>query len=520
LIEIQPEHKSIKAKKMITEHIKKIKAGEIDVVEYTKQALDAAKKINHDYSYFSTICEDEAISQAKEVEKDIKKDTKPGKLAGLIVSVKDNICVKDVESTAGSRILKGYKPLFDATVIERLKSDGAIIIGKTIQDEFGFGSFSTNVGLDVKTPKNPFDKERATGGSSGGSAGITSKAEFSHVSIAESTGGSIECPASFCGVVGFCPTYGRLSRYGLISYADSLDKIGIMAKNVKDIAPVLEVMSGFDEMDATSLKDKLDLKHIEHLRDAKHESKDAKHETKDAKHENDKLSHHKFKIGLIKESMAESVDKDIKLAVEKVVDELKSAGHSVEEVSLPITFKYGIPTYYIISTSEASTNLMRYCGLRYGQESEVKNKSFVNYFTEIRSEHFNEEAKRRIMLGTFARMAGYRDAYYIKATKVRTQIIQEYKNLFTKYDILISPTMPVVAPKFSEIEKMTALQNFMMDILTVGPNLAGIPHASQPIGEKVIGKHKMPIGMMANADHMNEGLLLTFMQVVEDIYNK
>jgi aspartyl-tRNA(Asn)/glutamyl-tRNA(Gln) amidotransferase subunit A len=491
---------------MITEHIKKVKAGEVDVVEYTKHALDAAKKINHDYAYFSIICEDEAIYQAKEIEKDIKKDAKMGKLAGLIVSVKDNICVKDVESTAGSRILKGYRPLFDATVIERLKAEGAIIIGKTIQDEFGFGSFSTNVGLDVKTPKNPHDKEKATGGSSGGSAGITSKAEFSHVSIAESTGGSIECPASFCGVVGFCPTYGRLSRYGLISYADSLDKIGIIAKNVKDIAPVLEVMSGFDDLDATSLKDKLDLRHIEH---------DSLH------HEDTKFGKDfKFKIGIIKESMTEDVDKEVKHAVEKIVAELKSEGHSVEEVSLPITFKYGIPAYYIISTSEASTNLMRFCGLRYGQESEPRNKSFVNYFTEIRSQNFNEEAKRRIMLGTFARMAGYRDAYYIKATKVRTRIIEEYKNLFKKYDIIISPTMPIVAPGFSDIEKMTPLENFMMDILTVGPNLAGIPHASQPIGEKTVGKHKMPIGMMANADHLNEGLLLKFMQVVEDIYKK
>jgi aspartyl-tRNA(Asn)/glutamyl-tRNA(Gln) amidotransferase subunit A len=506
---------------MITEHIKKVKAGEIDLVEYTKSALESAKKINHDFAYFSDICEDEALEQAKKIERDIKKDIKPGKLAGLIVSVKENICVKDVESTAGSRILKGYKPVFDATVIERLKSEGSIIIGKTIQDEFGFGSFSTNVGLDVKIPKNPFDKERATGGSSGGSAGITNKAEFSHVSIAESTGGSIECPASFCGIVGFCPTYGRLSRYGLISYADSLDKIGIMAKNVKDIAPVLEVMSGFDEMDATSLKDQLDLKHVEHDKSIELENNPAG-QGKDAKHDNDiKLDkHHRFRIGLIKESMTDSVDKEIRHAVKKIVDELELEGHYVDEVSLPLTFRFGIPAYYIISTSEASTNLMRFCGIRYGQESGVKNKSFVDYFTEIRSQHFNEESKRRIMLGTFARMVGYRDAYYIKATKVRTLIIDEYKNLFKKYDILISPTMPIVAPKFSDIKKMTPLQNFMMDILTVGPNLAGIPHASQPIGEKIIEKDRMPIGMMANADHLNEGLLLNFMQVVEHIYKK
>lgn len=428
--------------------------------------IKKCKEINKEYNYFTTICE----------------DAKPGKgkLADLAISVKDCICVKDVESTAGSRILKGYKPLFDATVIERIRKEGGMIIGKTAQDAFGFGSFNTNVSLGFKVPKNPFDKERTTGGSSGGGAGLTQKADFPHVAITESTGGSIENPAAFCGVIGFCPTYGRVSRYGLISYADSLDKIGLMSKTVNDLKRVLEIISGYDEKDATCLKEEVNF-----------ESK-----TK------------KFKIGLIK--LGEGVDKDINTAIEKTIKNLKNV--EISEVSLPITFKYGLPAYYIISTSEASSNLAKLCGLRYGIEGNPKNKTFNEYFSEIRSNNFNEESKRRIILGTFARMAGYRDAYYIKATKVRTKIIEEYKNIFKRFDVIVSPTMPVVAPKFSEISKMSALQQYLMDILTVGPNLAGVPHASIPIGRK----DGLPIGLMVCTDHLQEGKLLEFLQLIED----
>lgn len=469
---------------MLKEHIKKVKSGEIKLSEYIIEVLDKCNSINKEYSYFNTICEKEALKQAKEIAQKIK-DKKAGKLAGLIITIKDNICVRDVESTAGSRILKGYKPLFDATAIERLRNEDAVIIGKTSCDAFGFGSFNTNVGLDFEIPKNPHDKERVTGGSSGGSAGITAVADFAHVAIAESTGGSIESPASFCGVIGFCPTYGRVSRSGLISYANSLDKIGIMTKNVKDIAPVLEIISGFDEKDSTSLKQKMNLK-------------------SDVK---------KLKIGIIKESLDKGIEPEVKEAILKTVEKLKKKGFVCEEVSLPITFKFGVPTYYLISTSEASTNLSCLSGLRYGQEEDPKGKSFSEYFSEIRTKHFNEESKRRIMLGTFSRMAGYRDAYYIKATKIRTKIIEEYKKVFEKYDVLISPTMPVVAPKISEVKKMTPLQNYMMDILTVGPNLTGMPHATIPVGNK----SGLSIGLMATTDHLEEGKLLQFLEIIEGL---
>lgn len=412
------------------------------------------ESINKGYNYFNTIC--------KDIEEQKKKSK--GKLKGLLISVKDCICVKNVESRAGSRILNGYKPLFDATVIEKIKDEGGIIIGKTSQDEFGFGSFSTNTD---NIPKNPFDKTRACGGSSGGAAGITAKLG-NHVALAESTGGSIACPAAFCGVYGFTPTYGVVSRYGLIDYGNSLDKIGLMAKNLKDIKKVFEIIEGYDEKDSTSLNLKL--------------NKDNK--TK--------------KVAVIKESL--NMNPEIKKIF---LDYLKKNYPDYEEISLPITAKYGLSCYYLIAMAESSTNLAKYCGMRYGSSLDL-NGNFDEYFSKVRTKFFGKETKRRIMLGTFTRMAGYRDAYYLKAAKVRTLIINEYKKAFKKYDLLISPTMPVVAPKFSEIDKLTPLENYMMDILTVGPNLAGLPHLNIPIGFV----DKMPVGMMLIADQLNDFKLL------------
>lgn len=493
------EKEERKENSTIAEHISNIQSGKINVVEFVEKALQQAQEYNKKYHCFTVICKEEALAQAREIQDKIKHH-KAGKLAGLLVTVKDNVCVKDVESTASSRILKGYKPLFDATVIERLKKEDAIIIGKTVQEEFGFGSFGTNVGLDYRIPLNPFDVSRATGGSSGGAGAITAIAEFPHIAVAESTGGSIEAPAAFCGIVGFCPTYGRLSRYGLISYADSLDKIGFITKSVEEIMPLLEITAGRDEMDGTSL-----------------------HETmKDYPVERAKKT--KLKVGVIKEGMEKGVAASVVKSMQEMIGRLKQQGMIVEEVSLPTTFKYGIATYYILSTTEASTNLARYCGLRYGPESSVRGKTFSDYFSEIRSEHFTAESKRRIILGTFARMAGYRDAYYLKAAKVRTKIIEEYKALFEKYDVLISPTMPITAPTFTEIKKLTPLENYMMDILTVGPNLAGIPHASIPIGEdkqeerkKEKNKGGLAIGMMVMTDHYEEKKLLSFLSEVEKL---
>ena len=459
----------------VQEFIKKVQNKEIDVLEHTHKVLEECKKINKEYHYLNIISEDLALEQAKSLKKNPK-----GKLAGLPISIKDSICVKDLESTAGSKILKNYKPLFHATAVEKAVKEGAIIIGKTSQDEFGFGGFATNVGLGFEIPLNPFDKKRSTGGSSGGAAGLTQKASFPHIAFGESTGGSIANPASFCGIFGLCPTYGRISRYGLIDYGNSLDKIGPMSKEAGSCALMLEVISGYDEKDSTSLKESVDSY-------TKYLNKDIKG----------------LKIGVIKETFGEGVDKSVSKNVWNAIKKLENKGCSYKEVSLPTAIKYGISTYYLLATSEASTNLAKYCGIRYGAAEELKG-NFDEYFTEVRSKNFGKEAKRRIMLGTFARMSGFRDAYYIKAAKIRTLIIEEYKKAFKNFDVLISPTVPILPPKFEDIKKLSLLQNYMIDIMTVSPNLAGLPHLNIPIGFE----NNLPVGMMLTSDHLKEGTLI------------
>ena len=458
----------------IQDHIDKVLNKKIDIVKLTKEVINKCKKLNNEYDCFVEISKDLALSQAK------KLANKPfGKLAGVFVSVKDSICVKDVQSRGGSKILEGYKPPFNATAVQNCIDEGAIIIGKTSQDEFGFGAFSVNVGIGFNIPKNPIDKTRATGGSSGGAGAISKLADFPHIALGESTGGSIVAPASFCGIIGLCPTYGRVSRYGLIDYGNSLDKVGPMGNDIFDVALGMNVIAGYDKKDSTSVN-----------RSVPNYSNEL---TKNIKG---------LRIGLIKEGFSEGINSDIKNSIMKKVDELKNKGAIVEEIRLKKTIEYGISAYYIIGTSEASTNLAKYCGMRYGKEDKLTGK-FNDYFKDVRSDYFGEEAKRRIMIGTFARTSGYRDAYYIKAMKVRTLIIDEYKKAFEKFDVLISPTTPTIAPKFDELDKMTLLQHYMADVLTVGPNLAGLPHMNIPIETD-----NMPVGLMITCNHFNEGLLL------------
>ncbi|MEK6955785.1 MAG: amidase family protein, partial [Nanoarchaeota archaeon] len=296
----------------------------------------------------------------------------------------------------------------------------------------------------------------------------------------ECTGGSIESPASFCGVFGLIPTYGRVSRYGLIDYGNSLDKIGPISKSVYDSALLLNTISGFDEKDSTSLNIP-----VEDF--TKYLDMDIKN----------------LKIGIIKECFSDGVDKEVDSHVKNAISKLSSLGAKTEEVSLPTSIKYGIPAYYITATCESSTNLAKLCGMRYGAFENLKG-NFDEYFSDVRSKNFGSEAKRRIMLGSFARMSGFRDAYYIKAAKVRTLIIEEYKKTFKKFDVLISPTVPVLPQKFDDISKMSPLENYMMDIMTVSPNLAGMPHMNVPVGSS----KGLPVGMMLTSDHMKEGVLL------------
>ena len=440
------------AKMNITQYVEGVKTGKISVKKTVEAILKEAKLSP---GHFTVVTKQYALERAELLEKNPK-----GRLAGVPISIKDCICVKNIESTAGSEILRGYRPPFNATVIDKLEAEGAIIIGKTTQDEFGFGSFSVNT---KKIPKNPLDLTRSCGGSSGGAAGFTSFTTQPHLAIAESTGGSIANPASFCGVSGLTPTYGLVSRYGLIDYANSLDKIGTIAKSVKDAFLGLNIISGHDEKDSTSLSQNID--------------KEKKVKS----------------IAIIKESL--DIDKDIK-------DLILSKFPKVDLVSLPNVKKYALASYYLIALAESSTNLSKYCGIRYGV-SDVLKGNFDEYFTSIRSKHFSQEAKRRIILGTFARMSGFRDAYYLKAMKLRTLIINEYQKAFSKYDVLVSPTMPIIAPKFTEISKLTPAENYMMDILTVGPNLAGLPHLSVNAGFK----NKMPVGIMLTSNYLQENKL-------------
>jgi len=395
-----------------------------------------------------------------------------GKLGGYAVSVKDCICTKDMESKAGSKILEGYKPPFDATVVERTRAEGAFILGKTTQDEFGFGTFNVNTSYSI--PLNPYDPDRTCGGSSGGAACITAVADFPHVALAESTGGSISCPASFCGVVGITPTYGRVSRWGLIDYANSLDKIGVMAKTVDEAALLLEIISGPDRYDSTVLNEPVgDYSGLE-------------------------ASVEEIRIGIPSEYYAEGVNEKVKNTVWKALKKLEDMGATLQEVSLPHT-DVSLSAYYIIAMAEASTNLAKLSGLRYGLNLPLEG-NFDQYFSRVRAEGFGDEVKRRIILGTYTRMAGYRDAYYLKALKVRTLVIEDFKKAYQNVDVLIAPTMPVAAPRFDEIAEMEPLQHYMMDILTVAPNLAGVPMVSVPCG-RVDG---LPVGLHIMSDHLQE----------------
>lgn len=392
----------------------------------------------------------------------------------FVFSAKDNLTSVDFESTAGSKILKGYHPPFDATPIKRMREAGGFLCGKNNMDEFGFGTFCTNSAFGI--PKNPFDLNRSCGGSSGGSACAAAVLD-DHVSLGVSTGGSIVCPASFCGVYGIAPSYGRVSRYGLIDYGNSLDKVGLLSFKASDLRKYLPVISGKDVHDPTSCVQP-DLE----------------------------LGKEKMKsVAVPKEAVeGEGISKDVMKSFNESLESLKTMGIDVEYVDMP-TPKYSIPAYYVIATSEASTNLARFCGMRFGQQEGDLTLKFDDYFTSFRSQYFGDEAKRRILLGTFTRMVGYADRYYNKALQVREAIINDYKQQFERFDAVVTPTMPFVSPKFDDISKMSALDSYKADFLTVPPNITGMPHLSVPCGYSEEG---MPIGLLFTSDHWNEDVLI------------
>ena len=401
----------------------------------------------------------------------------------FLFSAKDNLTSLDMETCAGSRILQGYVPAFDAAAIEKMKAAGGMLVGKTNMDEFGFGTFSANSAYEI--PRNPFDRERSCGGSSGGSACAAAVLE-DHVSLGVSTGGSICCPASFCGVYGIAPTYGRVSRYGLIDYGNSLDKIGVLSAKASDLRKYITIMAGRDERDPTSCVQP-------ELRSEKRRMRS---------------------VAVPKDGI-QGLSKDVEAAFDASLETLRSMGIDVEEVDMP-SFKYAIPAYYVIATSEASTNLARYVGMRYGVQEGDLSLKFDDYFSSIRSASFGDEAKRRILLGTFTRMVGYRDRYYAKARQVRQLVIDDYKRILQDHDAVLTPTMPYVAPRFDEIERMSALDSYKTDYLTVPPNLAGNPHLSVPCGYDGNG---MPIGMQFVGAHWDEDVLFTMAEEWEKAFD-
>jgi len=452
-------------------------------LELTRAYLDKIRKDDKEISAFLTITEELAVEQAKRVDDLISKGAKLPILAGVPIAVKDNILVKGVRATCASKILENYTALYDATCIRKIKDLGAVILGKTNLDEFAMGASTEYSGFFPT--KNPYDKERVPGGSSGGSAAAVA-GDLCLASLGSDTGGSIRQPACFCGVVGLKPTYGAVSRYGLVAFASSLDQIGPITKTAEDARIIFESICGKDEKDPTSVESKI---------------------------QNTKFKIQNLRIGVPKEYFIKGMDKGVEEAVKKAIGEIEERGAKVIEISLPHT-EYVIPTYYLIAVSEASANLARYDGIKYGY-SKVKSqiskaKSLLEVYLKTRAEGFGDEVKRRIMLGTYALSAGYYDAYYLKAEKVRTLIKQDFERAFKKVDLVFTPVSPTPAFKFGQRTK-DPLSMYLADIFTSSVNLAGLPAVSVPIANK----NNLPVGLQIIGKPLEENKILEIAKIYE-----
>jgi aspartyl-tRNA(Asn)/glutamyl-tRNA(Gln) amidotransferase subunit A len=466
----------------------KISQGEITSTQVVESLFEQIEKNDQQINAYLLLLKSEALKKARQVDERIAQGEKVGKLAGIPVTVKDNICTKRVRTTCGSKILENFVPPYDATVVKRLKAADAVLVGKTNMDEFAMGSSTETSHFGVT--KNPYGPDRVPGGSSGGSAAALAAGE-AIVALGSDTGGSIRQPASFCGVVGLKPTYGRVSRFGLVAYASSLDQIGPMARNVRDCALLLGVIASHDPCDSTSA----DVPVPDYLSALGKEIKG-------------------LKIGLPKEYFAEGLEGEVKSALLSTVKQLQGQGAEVEEITLPHT-EYAIATYYLLATAEASANLARYDGVRYSFREEDPG-NLDQMYRRTRSQGFGAEVKRRIMLGTYALSAGYYDAYYLKAQKVRTLIMQDFQQAFQKVDVLVTPTSPTVAFKIGE-KIDDPLQMYLSDIYTISANLAGIPGISVPCGLSSVG---LPIGIQILGRHFEEETVLRVAYVTEQNRNQ
>jgi aspartyl-tRNA(Asn)/glutamyl-tRNA(Gln) amidotransferase subunit A len=452
-----------------------IASGKIKTVDVCRAALDRIEELS-DLNAFITVTADLAVSQAEAIDSMVARGETLPPLAGTIIAIKDNMVLRGVRSTAGSRILHNYRPPYTATAVERLLASGAILIGKTNCDEFAMGSSNENSAYGPV--KNPWDTARVPGGSSGGSA-VAVASGMALAALGSDTGGSIRQPASHCGVVGLKPTYGRVSRYGLIAFGSSLDQIGPLASSVEDAARVLGVIAGRDPNDSTSSNKQTD----DYVSAIKSDVRG-------------------LRVGVPREYYGEGLDAEVREKVEAAIEKLKHQGAEIVNVSLPHT-EYAVPVYYLVATAEASSNLARYDGVRYGFRAEEA-RTLREMYSRTRDEGFGAEVKRRIMLGTYALSAGYYDAYYGKAQKVRSLIERDFREAFASCDVIATPTAPTPAFKLGE-KTADPLEMYLSDIYTITANLAGVPGLSIPCG---LSSEGLPISVQLIGRHFDEATLL------------
>ncbi len=456
---------------------RQIQAGELSAVDVLESTFALIEKRDGQIQAFNHLTHDLALKTAQQVDNDVKAGKTLPLLAGVPLALKDNIHVRGIKTTCSSKMLENFVAPFDATITQKLHAHQIPIVGKTNLDEFAMGSSTENSAF--KKTRNPWDTDRVPGGSSGGSAAAVASGQ-TLISLGSDTGGSVRQPAALCGIVGLKPTYGLVSRYGLVAFASSLDQISPFAGNVSDTAALLQVISGFDPMDSTSLKEAPQVDYLANL---------------------DKPIAG-LKVGYISELLDAGLQPEIKTAVEKAIQTFKDLGATVEPVSLPHV-KYAVAAYYIIATAEASSNLARYDGVRYGLRLPDQ-KDILHMYTGTRAQGFGSEVKRRIMLGTFSLSSGYYEAYYGKAQKVRALIRQDFKHAFDRFDILLGPTSPTTAFKIGE-KASDPVQMYLSDIATIPVNLAGIPALSLPCG---FDNQHLPIGLQLFGPHLSEALLL------------
>lgn len=451
---------------------KKIKSGEVTAVDATKAALEQIKKLDGTYNCYVTVDEEAALAEAFEVQKKIEAGELTGPLAGVPVAIKDNMCTEGMLTTCSSRILYNFKPTYSAEAVLNLKKAGAVVIGKTNMDEFAMGS--TTETSHFGPTRNPWNAEHVPGGSSGGSCAAVAAEECSFA-LGSDTGGSIRQPSSFCGVTGIKPTYGTVSRYGLIAYGSSLDQIGPVAKDVTDCATILEAIASYDKKDSTSVK-REDYDFTSALVD-------------DVKG---------MRIGIPRDYFGEGLDPEVKEAILAAAKVLEEKGAIVEEFDLSLV-EYAIPAYYVIACAEASSNLARFDGVKYGYRAKDY-EGLHNMYKKTRSEGFGAEVKRRIMLGSFVLSSGYYDAYYLKALRTKALIKKAFDKAFDKYDVILGPAAPNTAPKIGD-SLSDPLKMYLGDIYTISVNLAGLPGMSVPCGRDAKG---LPIGLQLIGDCFKE----------------